>query len=140
MNAAARSERAKKAAATRWNGQIAPLEHAGGVAATLDAQDAPEPRKAACRKHRLGGWVLACPACNPEAPAIVGELPPDWKKIRRGVMVRDGFKCKHCGSRERLSVNHIVARPVGNHDPRNLVTLCDTCHDAVEMPAEVASV
>jgi hypothetical protein len=95
-------------------------------------------RPRACRRHRPV-WRLACPRCNPQAAPEPGALPENWPSIRAGVLKRDGRRCKHCGSRERLTVHHITPRPVGTHDPKNLVTLCATCHDALELPAEIGT-
>jgi 5-methylcytosine-specific restriction endonuclease McrA len=106
-------------------------------------EDAPpcedqHPRRA-CRRHRPV-WRLICSDCNPEAPKDSGGLPEGWRRIRSSVLLRDGRRCKHCGTRDRLSVHHVTPRPLGSHDPKNLVTLCDTCHDAVENPAEIGTV
>ena len=91
-----------------------------------------------CRRHRPV-WRLVCADCNPEAERDPGAMPEDWQARRREVLKRDGRKCKHCGTRNRLGVHHITPRPLGTHDPKNLVTLCDDCHDAVEQPAELGA-
>jgi hypothetical protein len=99
---------------------------------------APEAKKD-CRKHR-GCWRLARADCNPDAPVEAGALPVGWKRLRASILKRDGRRCKPCGTTEQVTVHHITPRPEGSHDPRNLVTLCSTCHDAVEIPAkEVAA-
>lgn len=49
--------------------------------------------------------------------------------VRRAVYARDGHQCKHCGRRDRLSVDHIVARVKGGSDDiANLQTLCMPCN------------
>lgn len=61
-----------------------------------------------------------------------------WKEIRTAVMIRDRFKCFRCESKRRrgLSVHHIVPRSEGGEDNlENLITLCNKCHDIVEMAA-----
>lgn len=78
-------------------------------------------------------------ATRPRNPVPGRELPPDWRRIRAGVLNRDGRRCRYCGTRERLTVHHVTPRPQGTHDPRNLVTLCASCHDTVEQPAEVSA-
>jgi 5-methylcytosine-specific restriction endonuclease McrA len=52
-----------------------------------------------------------------------------WKKLRFKALRRDGFKCA-CGSRERLTVDHIkTARdfPALAWSLDNLVTRCASC-------------
>src|SRR5262249_35845971 len=67
------------------------------------------PRRRGCQCHRPV-WRLICPDCNPEAERDPEALPENWRSVRAGVMKRDGRRCKHCGSRERLSVHHITPR------------------------------
>ena len=48
-------------------------------------------------------------------------------------MVRDGWRCRRCQSRENLTLHHIVRRSEGGSDtPKNLIALCRPCHDALE--------
>ena len=54
-----------------------------------------------------------------------------WQVLRHQVLERDGWKCRGCGERRRLEVDHI--KPVRTHpelsfDPRNLQVLCGVCH------------
>jgi len=57
-----------------------------------------------------------------------------WKTISLKILARDGFKCRRCGSREHLTIHHIVPRKRGGKtEPRNLITLCKKCHDYVEL-------
>ena len=50
------------------------------------------------------------------------------------ILARDGRKCRSCGSRRHLTFHHIIPREDGGKtDERNLVTLCNRCHDLVEM-------
>ena len=54
-----------------------------------------------------------------------------WKVLRAAVLERDNWKCRCCGERRRLEVDHI--KPVRTHpelafDPRNLQALCGPCH------------
>jgi 5-methylcytosine-specific restriction protein A len=53
-------------------------------------------------------------------------LPP---KIRFFILTRDQFKCKLCGAREILEVDHIIPLHAGGTDePENLQTLCHNCN------------
>ena len=54
-----------------------------------------------------------------------------WQVLRQQILERDGWKCRGCGERRRLEVDHI--KPVRTHpelsfDPRNLQALCGPCH------------
>lgn len=55
------------------------------------------------------------------------------ERIRRQVLERDRMRCRGAGcNRTRfLAVHHLVPRKAGGtHDPDNLVTLCEGCHQA----------
>lgn len=50
-------------------------------------------------------------------------------EVRHRILTRDGMKCLHCGTSERLSLDHIV--PVfrgGGDEDSNLQTLCISCN------------
>ena len=54
-----------------------------------------------------------------------------WQVLRMAIIERDGFRCKECGARGRLEVDHI--KPVRTHPelsfaPANLQALCPPCH------------
>jgi N6-L-threonylcarbamoyladenine synthase len=52
--------------------------------------------------------------------------------VREYVLWRDNHKCRHCNGRSKdsvLEVHHLVQRKDGGSDrPKNLITLCRTCH------------
>lgn len=57
---------------------------------------------------------------------------PGWTKtLRASIRKRDGYRCRNCGFRpavaRQLHVHHLDGSKT-NHNPANLVTLCDTCH------------
>ena len=52
--------------------------------------------------------------------------------------VRDGMKCRKCGSRTDLHVHH--AKGMKSHALSNLVTLCRTCHTAVHRRSQLQTV
>ncbi|WMS43439.1 HNH endonuclease signature motif containing protein [Acuticoccus sp. MNP-M23] len=54
-----------------------------------------------------------------------------WAALRLQVLRRDGFKCRACGARARLEIDHI--KPVRTDpqlawDASNLQPLCPGCH------------
>lgn len=56
-----------------------------------------------------------------------------WKRLAAQIQVRDGRRCRACGTRDELSVHHILPRAEGGTDDgANLVTLCEPCHNEVE--------
>ena len=58
----------------------------------------------------------------------------DWKAISDFIKKRDKRACKACGLRFNLTVHHIIPRKEGgSNDPTNLITLCTSCHDTVEI-------
>lgn len=56
-----------------------------------------------------------------------------WTALKERTMERDGNKCQICGGQGKLlEVHHIMPKYLNGHNhPRNLITLCDTCHDEV---------
>jgi len=54
-----------------------------------------------------------------------------WQVLRLLILERDGWKCRCCGDRRRLEVDHIRpvrSRPGLSFDAANLQTLCASCH------------
>ncbi len=72
---------------------------------TIRALDLQEPERRACRCSRG-----CCAICNPSIEPEARGLPADWAKLSASVRQRDGYRCKHCGKRERLTVHHVVPR------------------------------
>lgn len=62
-------------------------------------------------------------------------FPPYWEKLRRYVFRRDHYTCQICHRRfgaHDLDAHHILPWQNGGDDSaRNLVTLCEPCHNAV---------
>jgi len=53
--------------------------------------------------------------------------------VREYVLFRDGHSCQHCKGKSKdkiLNVHHIESRKTGGNGPKNLITLCETCHKA----------
>ena len=61
--------------------------------------------------------------------ALKKKRPTLQPKLRYFILSRDNFKCKLCGSREILEVDHILPLHAGGtDDPKNLQTLCHNCN------------
>lgn len=60
----------------------------------------------------------------------------DWHKLRMECLKRDNFTCLRCEkkSRQGMQAHHLIPRNLGGADDvSNLVTLCNSCHDFVEI-------
>ncbi len=54
-----------------------------------------------------------------------------WQLLRMEILERDGFRCKKCGARGRLEVDHVKSvrnNPELAYSPDNLQALCSPCH------------
>jgi 5-methylcytosine-specific restriction endonuclease McrA len=52
-----------------------------------------------------------------------------YRKLRRHILGRDGWRCQLCGSMEQLQVHHLKFRSQSGGDvEENLITLCGGCH------------
>lgn len=57
----------------------------------------------------------------------------DFFNVREYVLFRDNHTCQHCKGKNKdkvLNVHHIESRKTGGDIPKNLITLCETCHKA----------
>lgn len=69
-----------------------------------------------------------------KVPEIKGRLKmkvPCHRALREFVLLRDGYKCRHCGctEREQLVADHIISRRNGGaHHPDNMQCLCHSCN------------
>jgi 5-methylcytosine-specific restriction endonuclease McrA len=74
-----------------------------------------------------------------------GGLPPS---VALGVFRRDEFRCKACGTRQRLYIHHKGGIPLsprlsrlGHSDAmNNLVVLCARCHDRLHEQAKAQGI
>lgn len=80
------------------------------------------------------GWRSKVYFHEPEPEGLTRE---EWIFLRRTVIRRDGFKCLRCDKRfpvHELTAHHMTPRDEGgSNDISNLVTLCQPCHDFVEI-------
>mgnify|MGYP006274122807 FL=1 len=54
-----------------------------------------------------------------------------WRTLRAAVLERDGYRCRSCGARGRLEIDHVEpvrTAPHRAYDPHNLQALCPKCH------------
>jgi 5-methylcytosine-specific restriction endonuclease McrA len=52
-----------------------------------------------------------------------------WQTVRQTVLLRDHYRCRSCGTPEKVDVHHIRFRSMGGEDsPRNTCALCRVCH------------
>lgn len=61
--------------------------------------------------------------------------------VRRLILERDGYRCRHCGRTHKLSIDHITPRKLGGpSDETNLQVLCRPCNarKGARMPEETA--
>lgn len=73
-----------------------------------------------------------------KVPRMTQDQKDSWDKTRRFILDRDFYTClrcdKHFRAQRDLSVHHLIPRSEdGTDDPKNLVTLCNSCHDFVEV-------
>lgn len=57
-----------------------------------------------------------------------------WKRVRKGILMRDNYICQHCG-KPASAVHHIIhlsPENIGDDNitinPENLISLCRDCH------------
>jgi 5-methylcytosine-specific restriction endonuclease McrA len=56
----------------------------------------------------------------------------NWNKRRNGILCRDKYKCRKCGSNKGLQVHHVkylTGKMPWKYPDNLLITLCKTCHD-----------
>jgi 5-methylcytosine-specific restriction endonuclease McrA len=62
----------------------------------------------------------------------------DWNLLEADIIIRDNYTCQMCKRYFSLNIltltaHHIQSRKNGgNNDPKNLIALCDHCHDIAE--------
>lgn len=53
----------------------------------------------------------------------------EWRDRRDRILMRDGYRCRQCGTGKNLRVHHIRYPAVyGTESDDDLVTMCDDCH------------
>lgn len=82
------------------------------------------------------GLALHSPSQRFPWPSIVRlkwYVSVPYKRImisRKNILRRDRFHCQYCGSRDRLTVDHVLPRSRGGRDKwENLVAACTRCNN-----------
>lgn len=51
--------------------------------------------------------------------------------VRKRILDRDGWVCVYCGSKDNLTLDHVIARSRGgDNSDKNLVTACRSCNSS----------
>ena len=82
-----------------------------------------------CGGILLGRRTRFCASCAPPRRSVSDPRygSPQWKRTVLAVKRRDGWRCQHCGTTERLVVDHRTPHdryPGSFFDVTNLWTLC----------------
>lgn len=81
-------------------------------------------------------WEIRSPSFVLQVPEHIrmtsGNTDRHWKVPvvnRRGVLARDKHLCQYCGSRHKLTLDHVIPRSKGGqHTWENVVTACANCN------------
>lgn len=84
----------------------------------------------------LPNRVVRSPSTQFPWPSIVrlkGYVSVPYKRImisRKNVLRRDRFRCQYCGSRDKLTIDHVHPKSRGGRDTwENLVAACTPCNN-----------
>lgn len=61
----------------------------------------------------------------------------EFAEIRQAVFQRDNYKCAVCGKPHNLEPHHLTYIHLYKENPRDLVTLCSSCHKAYHAVADM---
>ncbi|QTA79211.1 HNH endonuclease domain-containing protein, RRXRR domain-containing [Desulfonema limicola] len=70
-------------------------------------------------------------------PELTGKMYQESSRLdenlRIAALMRDDYKCQNCNKKNiRLEAHHIIPRSMGGKDTiKNLITLCESCHEKV---------
>ena len=64
---------------------------------------------------------------------------PEYARLRRRCLDRDGWRCRACGKAGRLELDHVVPLQAGGAamDASNLQALCRRCHFLIRDEAAI---
>jgi hypothetical protein len=85
-------------------------------------------------KHIISEWRASVYGAKDDKDNLPFE---EWQELRSIVIERDKLRCYRCDKKfpsSKLSVHHIIPRvDGGSNDITNLISLCNPCHDYVEI-------
>ena len=55
----------------------------------------------------------------------------EWRCLRAQILMRDEYICRLCSSNRATQVHHTTYERVGHELPDDLLSVCQSCHDAV---------
>jgi 5-methylcytosine-specific restriction endonuclease McrA len=82
----------------------------------------------------MRGEVFTGPIPKPQSRAAQKKASDrtkerEWQKVRQAVLVRDHYRCRSCGTPEKVDVHHIRFRSRGGEGSmENCASLCRVCH------------
>lgn len=53
----------------------------------------------------------------------------EWLEIRLDILTLRGNKCEKCFSKNKLQVHHLTYKNIFKEEPKDLIVLCDRCHE-----------
>lgn len=118
-----------------WQGNIEAQRLADAAAATLKPKNKKRRRK---RKHGPGEKIgLKRRERKGARLRYYSQMAYDdylqtnwWRKRRKRALRRAKHRCEQCGEHKRLSVHHLNYKRLGSEKQRDLMVLCNRCHDA----------
>ena len=106
--------------------------HTGGIPPCRDMPGLNAYRRLCytCPYAERNGTALICRRHNISVTVRDKYGLKEWKQLRGVILIRDGHRCRICGSEEYLHIHHRDGDPT-NDRPDNLITLCERCHSRI---------
>jgi 5-methylcytosine-specific restriction endonuclease McrA len=148
----------EKRSGKTWE-EIFGIEQARILRQMAQGRPATEQRKARAKASAERAWaegrVVRRTLRGPDHPQWRGGSQgyrlsrPEWKARRKEIYERDNWTCQKCGKRcqgvrsknrdrgRDIQCHHIISYIISRDDsPDNLITLCLSCHCAIERPRD----
>lgn len=129
-----------------WKGKHLPLEMRRKLSESHKGYVMPEEQKIKISKNNVKYWL------GKKRPEFSGSNHPNWnngssseayglefnKQLKEKIKQRDNYRCRECfrhedelyckdGKKYKLNIHHIDYNK-RNNDPKNLISLCLSCH------------